>query len=322
MKTWNFIHEKLAASIPTILLYVLESTGSSPGRKGFKMAVAADGTIQGSIGGGIMEHKWVEKARDMLAKEEFLTQVIPQYHDKLQTKNRSGMICSGKQTLALIPLHKKEETSIEKICTSLREGAKQTIQLSNKGLELITSTDSPGFREDEHANWTYTETLGEKPLVHIIGAGHVGLALSELMVFLGFRVKIYDDRPTLNTLEENIFAEEKHIVEYAKIAEKLTSTPTDFIVILTFGYLSDKVVFEQLLQLDYYYLGMMGSDAKIQTLFEEMKAEGKSPLSKKHVFSPIGINILSKTPQEIAVSIAAEIIREKNRDLPSGRTSP
>ena len=64
MQVWEFIKDKLNASIEVMLLYVLGSEGSSPGRQGFKMAVAADGTFNGTIGGGIMEHKLVEKARD------------------------------------------------------------------------------------------------------------------------------------------------------------------------------------------------------------------------------------------------------------------
>ena len=70
MKIWQFLNKKLQSDISTILLLVLESKGSSPGRQGFKMAVAADGELCGSIGGGIMEHKLVEKATDMLQKEE------------------------------------------------------------------------------------------------------------------------------------------------------------------------------------------------------------------------------------------------------------
>nr|MBU9937210.1 XdhC family protein [Ferruginibacter sp.] len=70
MDVWEFIHAKLSATVPVLLLYVLESEGSSPGRKGFKMAVSADGTFCGTIGGGIMEHKLVEKAKDILRKNE------------------------------------------------------------------------------------------------------------------------------------------------------------------------------------------------------------------------------------------------------------
>jgi xanthine dehydrogenase accessory factor len=89
---------------------------------------------------------------------------------------------------------------------------------------------------------------------------------------------------------------------------------------MTFGYRDDKIVFKQLLNKEFYYLGLMGSEAKIATLFKELEEEGISPDKWKHCFIPIGINIYSKTTKEIAVSIAAEIIREKNKNLPTGRT--
>ena len=69
----------------------------------------------------------------------------------------------------------------------------------------------------------------------------------------------------------------------------------------------------------YRYLGMLGSDHKLKTLREELVAEGLDPVRWDKVFAPIGIPVFSKTAREIAVSIAAEMIREKNRHLPTGR---
>lgn len=78
-----------------MLLYVLESNGSSPGRQGFSMAVTAKGEMEGSIGGGIMEHKFVEMAKDKLMRDENELSVRKQIHNKQAAKNQSGMICSG-----------------------------------------------------------------------------------------------------------------------------------------------------------------------------------------------------------------------------------
>ena len=104
MEVWKFIQAKLSAGISIMLLYVLESEGSSPGRQGFKMAVAADGDICGTIGGGIMEYKLVEKAKNMLRQAERNVLLQHQYHDKEKAKDQSGMICSGSQLNAFIPL--------------------------------------------------------------------------------------------------------------------------------------------------------------------------------------------------------------------------
>jgi xanthine dehydrogenase accessory factor len=283
------------------------------------MAVAADGTICGTIGGGIMEHKLVEKAKDMLLKNEKEVLPMRQYHNKEHTTDQSGMICLGNQLNVFIPLSSADEKTIE---TILQEGP-YTIQLSPKGLSIHESTPadknhSLQFKSNE--DWLYNEKINQRPVIHIIGGGHVSLALSELMCFLGFYSRVYDDRPELNTILQNFFANEKIIVtSYEHLGEYITDCRNDYAVIMTVGYRTDKIALQQLLKKEFYYLGMMGSEHKIETLLNELKAEGVSEAALKKVFTPIGVNIYSKTTPEIAVSIAAEIIREKNKDLPTGR---
>jgi len=319
MQVWKFIQDKLNASIRLMLLYVLESEGSSPGRQGFKMAVAADGTFNGTIGGGIMEHKLVEKARQMLVDDAMKIELMRQYHDKEQASNQSGMICSGSQLNAFIPLSILDKPLIE----SITEGQEKIIQISPQGFALMDAAKQDKnydlqFRSE--ADWLYREKLNLQPVVHIVGGGHVSLALSELMVFLGFYVKVYDDRPALNTMEENNFAHEKHIVAgYEKLNDQMQASAVDHVAIITFGYRTDKVALKQLLDKKFAYLGLIGSDKKIETLFKELEEEGIDIQKLKSVFAPIGINIFSRTAPEIAVSIAAEIIREKNKELPTGR---
>ena len=319
MDVWKFISVKLAAAQAVMLLYVLDSEGSSPGRSGFKMAIAADGTICGTIGGGIMEHKLAEKAKAMLQKNEMEVLLMRQYHDKERTTDQSGMICLGNQLNAFIPLTQADEETVE---TILQEGA-YTIQLSPKGLSIHESipadkNHSLEFRSNE--DWLYIEKINQRPVIHIIGGGHVSLALSELMCFLGFYSKVYDDRPELNTILQNFFANEKIMVTgYEQLGEYIIDCKNDYAVIMTVGYRTDKIALQQLLKKEFYYLGMMGSEHKIETLMNELKAEGVPEEALKKVFTPIGVNIFSKTTPEIAVSIAAEIIREKNKELPTGR---
>ena len=319
MHVWKFIADKLSAAQPVMLLYVLDSEGSSPGRSGFKMAVAADGAICGTIGGGIMEHKLAEKAKDMLLKNEMGVLLMRQYHNKEHTTDQSGMICLGNQLNVFIPLSSADEKTIE---TILQEGP-YTIQLSPKGLsihESVPADKNHSLQFKSNEDWLYIEKINQRPVIHIIGGGHVSLALSELMCFLGFYSKVYDDRPELNTILQNFFANEKIIVPgYEQLGEYITDCRNDYAVIMTVGYRTDKIVLQQLLKTEFYYLGMMGSEHKTETLMNELKAEGVSEAVLKKVFTPIGVNIYSKTTPEIAVSIAAEIIREKNKELPTGR---
>ena len=318
-QVWKFSYDKLAASVNIMLLYVLESKGSSPGRQGFKMAIAADGTFTGTIGGGIMENKLVQKAKQMIAENETKVLLMWQHHDKEHTKDQSGMICSGSQLNAFIPLSSAHKPIIETIA----QNGQISILLSPNGIAVHESspqekTHNLQFRSEK--DWQYTEKLNERPVIHIIGGGHVSLALSELMCFLGFYSIVYDDRPELNTILQNFFANEKIIIPgYEQLAEYINDCKNDYAVIMTLGYRTDKIAIKQLLNKELFYLGMMGSDHKIETLLKELKAEGISPVSLKKIFTPVGINIYSRTTQEIAVSIAAEIIREKNKGLSTGR---
>lgn len=315
MELWRFILSKLNDSVPVILLYVLESKGSSPGRKGFAMAVAADGALYGTIGGGIMEHKLVEKAKAMFQQKDSTVLLMRQHHDKEHAKDRSGMICSGSQLNAFIPLTIADNDTIEKIVSA----ELKCIRLSPYGLQV--TEEASAFQYVSETDWRYTEAINHKPVIHIIGAGHVALALSELMNYLGFYIKLYDDRNDLNTMDANSFVQEKHIVDYETIGQQLNDTENDFAVIMTIGYRPDKTVLKQLLKKPFAYLGLLGSDHKIRTLINELEAEGFDAKVLAHVHTPIGINIFSKTTKEIAVSIAAEIIREKNKDLPTGRST-
>ena len=319
MDTWEFIHEKLCAGTDVILMYVLGSEGSSPGRKGFKMAAAADGELCGTIGGGIMEHKLVEKARAMLRSGKKNVELIKQFHDKTHSKDQSGMICSGSQLnllMTLTPASAKE--AMKKLIDANKSRQAKTIRLSPAGIDITDGT-ATGLDYKTESDWMYTESTGQQPVIHIIGGGHVGLALSELMHFLGFYVRLYDDRSGLNTIEQNTFANEKHCIDYNFIDEKIDNAEKDFVVIMTVGYRTDKIVLKKLLDKKFFYTGLLGSENKNKKLFEELKAEGISADKLSKVSRPVGINIFSKTPKEIAVSIAAQIIFEKNKDLPTGR---
>lgn len=313
MEVWKFIQEKLGAGKNIILLYVLQSEGSSPGRQGFKMAIASDDEFCGTIGGGIMEHKLVEKARMLLQQNETTVSLQHQYHDKEKTKDQSGMICSGSQLNAFIPITSADKETIKKIVTS----ESRSIQLSPKGLQINDKATGLQYKTDK--DWLYSEATDQQSVIHIIGGGHVGLALSELMKYLGFYVKLYDDRPELNTIEANSFVHKKLIVDYETIGSRFNQTENDYIVIMTVGYRTDKTVLSQLINKPFHYLGLLGSVHKINILMDEMKDAGFSSESLEKIHTPIGINIFSKTTKEIAVSIAAEIIREKNKDLPTGR---
>ena len=100
---------------------------------------------------------------------------------------------------------------------------------------------------------------------------------------------------------------------YEEIKNFISSGENNYVVIMTFGYRTDDIAVRALLDKKFKYLGLLGSQKKIEELFNTYKNEGISKEVLKRIHSPIGISIKSQTPEEIAISIAAEIIAVKNR---------
>lgn len=315
-----FIQQHLSEKRACMLLLVCESQGSSPGRQGFSLAVASDDSFTGTIGGGIMEQKWVEAAKNELKKNDATEiRIVAQYHDKAHASHQSGMICSGLQRLALVRFNPTDLSALAEANLALAKGEFLALSLQPNGWTFGRQQEL--LWEYEHVQkWKLNLPIGRIPVIHIIGGGHVSLALSELMHYLGFQVHVYDDRPNLPTMEENRFAHSRNLVDYEKLESHINLHEEDFVAIMTIGYRTDKLALTRLLGLNVKYMGMLGSEKKIETLKNELIEEGYDLKQLDTIFWPIGLGIYSQTAREIAVSIAAEIIREKNKHLPTGRT--
>jgi len=317
---WKSIAESLQQQIPVMLLYVLESSGSSPGRQGFFMAVNSKGEMEGSIGGGIMEHKFVELAKERLRamNEPKEISIRKQIHDKSVAKDQSGMICSGEQTILLYPVSENDNMIIQNIITSLGQYKNGTLYLSREGIQFQNTIPEKDFEfslqsEDE---WTYKEKTGYKNQLFIIGGGHCALAFSKLMREMDFYIRLYDDRKNLPTIIKNDAAHEKHIVNtYTELSKLISSGSNNYVVIMTFGYRTDDMALKALLGKEFRYLGLLGSKTKVEKMFDDYRKEGIADFFLQQIHTPIGIPIKSQTPEEIAVSIAAEIIRKKNHSF-------
>jgi xanthine dehydrogenase accessory factor len=317
---WRFVIDRLDRGEDVMLLIVAESAGSSPGRAGYKMAVAADGELIGSIGGGVMEVELVERAKRTKGKSKNVkgkadVEIIEQVHRK-NVPNSSGMICSGKQTIIVKPLTSHDLGTISGVIDSLTRREPKTFEISDRKFDIVeneTSDAQIDFTRTAENEFMYRERLGHKHELFIVGGGHCALALSELMSKMDFRISIFDDRPSLNTLDKNKYASEITRVDaYDDIARHIPNGEDVYVVVMTLGYASDAVVIRKLFDHDVKYLGVLGSKAKMATLMKELKDEGFDPDKLSRIHTPIGLPINSRTPEEIAVSIAAEIISVKN----------
>ncbi len=318
---WHFVATRLRNGESVMLLVVAESSGSSPGRAGYKMAVAADGDLCGSIGGGVMEVNLVEQSRKFLSESGAIATGFPaslkeQIHQK-DKPNSSGMICSGKQTVIFRLLSADGADTVAAIIDSIEKNTQHFLTIEPTQF-FIESADDPHdddfyFEKRNDTDFTYREKLGPKNELYIIGGGHCALALSEMMSKMDFRISIFDDRPELNTLAKNKFADEITIIEnYTEVANLVPSGPNTYVVVMTLGFKSDETVIRSLFDKDFKYFGVLGSKAKMKTLLNTLEKDGFSKERLSQIHTPIGLPINSHTPEEIAVSIAAEIISIKN----------
>jgi xanthine dehydrogenase accessory factor len=319
ISVWIFIAQTLQQDIAVMLLYVLESKGSSPGRQGFFMAVDAKGNMHGSIGGGMMEHKFAELAKEKLLASGHTLQagtIRKQVHDKSAVKNQSGMICSGEQTILLYPVQKKDADTIERIIGSLKQHRNGTLLFSPAGIgfeETVPEKDMVFTFQSEN-DWQYKEKTGYKNKLFIIGGGHCGLALSRLMQSMDFYTCLYDNRKELKAMVENDTVHEKYFIhDYTELAALIPPGTTHYVVIMTFGYRTDDIALRALLHKPFRYIGVLGSKKKMEQLFDQFRQEDIADEILNKIHTPIGLAINSQTPEEIAVSIAAEIIRVKNQ---------
>jgi xanthine dehydrogenase accessory factor len=295
---------------------VIDRQGSSPGKTGFKMAVASDGSFTGSIGGGVMEHKLVEKSKRLLnGKETLRPFILLQDHDPEASTNRSGMICSGGQTIAFTPLDSSSSETILALSEATEQHHKGILELNESGLSFLPGqvlTQHSENKIESKDKWYYREQIGMPDSLYIFGGGHVGLALSRLFSQLGFQIHIFDNRTGLNTLEANQYAHFKKIVDYQNVSGLIPDGHNVYVVVMTFAHKSDEQVLCQMIGKKVRYLGMMGSKMKVSTIFEHLKQDGFSTRALEKIHAPIGFPINSETPAEIAVSIAAQIIAVKN----------
>lgn len=311
---WNFIYSHLKQNKQVILIAVVHHEKGSPGKQGFKMAISSDGEYAGSIGGGVMEYNILKKCKELLLKKITVNEIEILYHNKKSGVKRSGLICSGTQTNFTSTLTKKNIEVVKKICDSLKQNNTGKIIFSQNGISFaILKKNEPifSFKFNTDNDWKFEQAAGENKIVFVIGGGHVGSAVCKILSMLDFYVVLYDSRDDLKIVKDNFYADKKIIDSYKNLGR--TIKENSYIVIVTTGFDSDKEALKQVINKNAKYIGLMGTKAKINKIFSEAVKDGIKKELLKKIHAPIGIDINSDTPEEIAISIAAEIISIKNK---------
>ncbi|NPV92491.1 MAG: XdhC family protein [Firmicutes bacterium] len=322
---------------------ILSSTGSTPRVAGAEMIIRRDGSIIGTIGGGMLE---AEVRR--MAREVFLTGRSAARTFDLSEADRSGMnmVCGGAQEVfwdwvdagdprnLLIFTQVKEMLAVRPraaLITRIGGGdrgdegpGRWLVRLDGTGIEDFPYTDDWLKLLAGSANTRYPKTVTlegtrfqVEPIrlrgtVYIFGAGHVSQQLAVLTDMVEFQTVILDDREEYASRERFPGADQVIVLE--SFDEAMPGLPIDrdsYVVIVTRGHVHDYTVLEQALGTDAGYIGMIGSRSKRSKVFQALLKQGFSERDLERVHSPIGIDIKADTPEEIGVSIIAELIKAR-----------
>jgi xanthine dehydrogenase accessory factor len=158
----------------------------------------------------------------------------------------------------------------------------------------------------------FVEPILPPPLLVVIGGGHVGKAVAHLAKWLGFRVAVSDDRTEFCTREANPDADDFYPVPMAELPQHLKINSRTYIVLTTRGAIVDVPGLPALLDAPYAYLGIIGSQRRWTVTRKAMIEAGMDAAKFDRVHSPIGLELRAESPEEIAVSIMAEIIMLRN----------
>lgn len=334
-----------------VLGTIVKQAGPSPRGMGTKFLIRKDGSFSGTIGGGLLEARSLEEASkvfetslpvllrfaltgtdvaetDMLCGgnvEVFLEPISPEkpgalevYEKAAETGGRGGegllataldaeawaegrfpvalLEKSGQKTGALPGGGGAEAALTESMDRIL--GAKQPV--------VVSHVDDAGLPLR-----MYVEPVASESVLYVFGGGHVSRQIVPLAHLVGFEVEVVDDRAEFAAAANFPEARAVREMPFQGVTDQLPVNASSFLVIVTRGHMHDKIVLEQALRTDAQYIGMIGSRRKRTLIYEKLLEEGFSEKDLARVHSPIGLDIGAETPEEIAVSIVAELIQAR-----------
>ncbi len=199
---------------------------------------------------------------------------------------------------------------------AMTEAALDALQRRAARLEVFQLNATPADARGMICGGAMTfllEPCGAGRHLHIFGAGHCGLALARAAAPAGFLVHVYDDRPELVTRARYPMAASLHTGSYDEMTRAFAPAPDAYAAIMTHAHAHDALVLANIINTDCVYLGMMASKKKKAETWAALTARGISAEALERVHSPIGVAIGAQTPEEIAVSILAELIAVARR---------
>jgi xanthine dehydrogenase accessory factor len=301
-----------------------------------------DGDLIGTIGGGLLEHRVLEKAKEVFRRGE--SRLCP-VHLSGKDVAASDMICGGNVEVYLDPLFAENRETVQlfgSIVETIESGGHGVLltkisngisaldtkvrMLMGDGSVIRGEIEGLGDKTQSLRRFTrprlvefpdletrvFLEPVEDDPTLLLFGAGHVATFVAPLAKMIGFRVAVIDDRAEFANAERFPDADEIHVLPFAEGAQlAATAGSSSYVTIMTRGHIHDRIVLEAALETEPAYVGMIGSRKKWALIDQALREKGISVQKIEKVHSPIGIDIGGETPEEIAVSIVAELIKSR-----------
>lgn len=306
-----------------VLLTVVASSGATPRGTGARMLVSKAGRLCGTIGGGAVEYRSQQIAAKVLESKSSYGHNFSLTKDDVQNL---GMICGGGVTVyfhyipagdpQVIALADEAEaeflrgTDLWLVC-DLAQGGKLSLAVREDPV-LGPFLKRHPHRLQEDGKDLYIEQINTSGKVYIFGGGHVAQELVPVLAHVGFACVVMDDRPEFTRPELFPGARQVILGDFSRIQEHVSIGSEDYVCVMTRGHAFDTVIQAQVLKCRPSYCGVIGSRAKAAGVRRVLKEEyGLSEEELDLVTTPIGLDILAETPAEIAISIAAQMIRHR-----------
>lgn len=308
------------------LASIARRRGSLPMSATAKLLVTASGARIGTVGGGCLEAEIIERAMDVLERR---VPALSTHSLNNELAGDYGLTCGGTAEIFIEPVYPDEA-----LATAWREAA-GLVARAERGV-MITAMDwNAGARKvvvaagvptadaalaslaarlesnAEQPLWlgdALIEPITGKPRVVIFGAGHVGARIAEAASFAGWHVSIVDDRADFADARRLPFADRVITCEFHDVLSAARFDADTYVVICTRGHQHDAVIAGQLAPLSLRYLGMLGSRRKAALTADQLREWGVTDESINTIHAPVGVSIGADTPEEIAVSVIAEMI--------------
>jgi xanthine dehydrogenase accessory factor len=318
------------------LITVTATTGSTPGKVGYKMLVCErTPETAGTVGGGLVEAKMVAEARQMLGESarqlfQFELGTTPQDENGIcggsvefliETFDRTALPLfqelaaggdndtGGVLVSILSPEDRPRKIHVPSVLpTGTAPGDEFSPEIT-AAIKSVAATGEPGVRVSAGAMSVFIESLAAAPTVVLFGAGHLAYHIARYAQSVHFRIVVCDHRSEYANRQRFPEADEVLVADFARVFEKLRIDRDCYLVIVTRGHACDGIVLEQAVRTEARYIGMIGSKRKTAIVMQKLVAKGVPQERLDKVYSPVGLSVGALTPEEIALSIVAELVK-------------